>query len=70
LHGQAWPPLAADDFSRLRLQYGPARQRDMAQPRPALMARILLADDDEDMVEICSRLLPRRGHVVAVARNA
>ena len=34
------------------------------------MARILLADDDEDMVEICSRLLPRRGHVLVVARNA
>lgn len=34
------------------------------------MARILLADDDEDMVEICSRLLPRRGHVLIIARNA
>lgn len=33
------------------------------------MARILLADDDEDMVEICSRLLPRRGHEVIVARD-
>lgn len=34
------------------------------------MARILLADDDDDMVEICSRLLPRRGHTVKVAQNA
>lgn len=34
------------------------------------MARILLADDDEDMVEICSRLLPRRGHTLNVATNA
>lgn len=34
------------------------------------MARILLADDDEDMVEICTRLLPRRGHTVVVAMNA
>ena len=34
------------------------------------MARILLADDDDDMVEICSRLLPRRGHVLVTARNA
>lgn len=34
------------------------------------MARILLADDDEDMVEICSRLLPRRGHTLNVAMNA
>ena len=34
------------------------------------MARILVVDDDDDMVEICSRLLPRRGHSVLVARNA
>jgi CheY-like chemotaxis protein len=34
------------------------------------MPNILLADDDDDMVEICSRLLPRRGHVVQVAQNA
>jgi CheY-like chemotaxis protein len=34
------------------------------------MALILLADDDDDMVEICARLLPRRGHRVAIARNA
>ena len=34
------------------------------------MARILLADDDEDMVEICSRLLPRRGHTLVTANNA
>ncbi len=34
------------------------------------MARILIADDDEDMVEICSRLLPRRGHTLSVATNA
>ena len=34
------------------------------------MARILLADDDDDMVEICSRLLTRRGHVLVTARNA
>jgi two-component system cell cycle response regulator DivK len=34
------------------------------------MARILLADDDEDMVEICSRLLPRRGHTLITANNA
>src|SRR5436190_12157755 len=34
------------------------------------MARILLADDDEDMVEICSRLLPRRGHTLCTANNA
>lgn len=34
------------------------------------MAKILLADDDDDMVEICTRLLPRRGHVLCVARNA
>ena len=34
------------------------------------MARILLADDDDDMVEICTRLLPRRGHTLSVARNA
>lgn len=34
------------------------------------MARILLADDDEDMVEICSRLLPRRGHTLSIATNA
>ena len=34
------------------------------------MARILLADDDEDMVEICSRLLPRRGHTLTTATNA
>ena len=34
------------------------------------MARILLADDDDDMVEICARLLPRRGHEVSIARNA
>src|SRR5262245_21366800 len=34
------------------------------------MARILLADDDEDMVEICSRLLPRRGHTLTTASNA
>jgi len=34
------------------------------------MARILLADDDDDMVEICTRLLPRRGHQLSVARNA
>jgi CheY-like chemotaxis protein len=34
------------------------------------MARILLADDDDDMVEICARLLPRRGHRIAIARNA
>lgn len=33
------------------------------------MARILLADDDDDMVEICSRLLPRRGHEVILARD-
>jgi two-component system, cell cycle response regulator DivK len=34
------------------------------------MALILLADDDDDMVEICSRLLPHRGHRLVVARNA
>ena len=34
------------------------------------MAHILLADDDDDMVEICGRLLPRRGHHLSVARNA
>jgi len=34
------------------------------------MALILLADDDDDMVEICTRLLPRRGHTLCVARNA
>jgi CheY-like chemotaxis protein len=34
------------------------------------MPNILLADDDDDMVEICSRLLPRRGHAVKVAQNA
>ena len=34
------------------------------------MACILLADDDDDMVDICSRLLPRRGHQLLVARNA
>lgn len=34
------------------------------------MARILLVDDDEDMVEICSRLLPRRGHEILIARDA
>jgi CheY-like chemotaxis protein len=34
------------------------------------MPNILLADDDDDMVEICSRLLPRRGHTVKVAQNA
>lgn len=34
------------------------------------MALILLADDDDDMVEICTRLLPRRGHRLIVARNA
>ena len=34
------------------------------------MARILLADDDDDMVDICARLLPRRGHVLVTARNA
>jgi CheY-like chemotaxis protein len=34
------------------------------------MAKILLADDDEDMVEICSRLLPRRGHSLCTANNA
>lgn len=34
------------------------------------MARILLADDDDDMVEICSRLLPRRGHTLKVAQNS
>lgn len=33
------------------------------------MARILLADDDDDMVEICSRLLPRRGHELIIARD-
>ncbi len=34
------------------------------------MARILLADDDDDMVEICSRLMPRKGHQLLIARNA
>lgn len=34
------------------------------------MARILVVDDDEDMVEICSRLLPRKGHELFVAGNA
>lgn len=34
------------------------------------MACILLADDDDDMVDICTRLLPRRGHQLVVARNA
>ncbi len=34
------------------------------------MALILLADDDDDMVEICTRLLPRRGHQLIVAHNA
>jgi two-component system cell cycle response regulator DivK len=34
------------------------------------MARILMADDDEDMIEICSRLLPRRGHTLTTASNA
>jgi two-component system, cell cycle response regulator DivK len=34
------------------------------------MALILLADDDDDMVEICCRLLPRRGHQLIIARNA
>ena len=32
--------------------------------------RILLVDDDDDMVEICSRLLPRKGYELIVARNA
>ena len=34
------------------------------------MSKILLVDDDEDMVEICSRLLPRKGYDLALARNA
>jgi CheY-like chemotaxis protein len=34
------------------------------------MAKILLADDDDDMVDICQRLLPRRGHELLIARNA
>ena len=34
------------------------------------MARILVVDDDQDMVEICSRLLPRRGHELITAHNA
>jgi len=34
------------------------------------MARILLVDDDDDMVDICGRLLPRRGHELSVARDA
>lgn len=34
------------------------------------MAKILIADDDDDMVEICSRLLSRKGHELLVARNA
>ncbi len=34
------------------------------------MAKILVVDDDQDMVEICSRLLPRRGHEFLIANNA
>lgn len=34
------------------------------------MPRILLADDDDDMVEICERLLPGRGYELVTARNA
>ncbi len=34
------------------------------------MAKILIADDDDDMVEICSRLLSRKGHDLLVVRNA
>ena len=34
------------------------------------MAKILIADDDDDMVEICSRLLSRQGHDLLVVRNA
>lgn len=34
------------------------------------MARILVVDDDKDMEEICSRLLPRKGHELLFADNA
>ncbi|MBL9132725.1 MAG: response regulator [Verrucomicrobiaceae bacterium] len=34
------------------------------------MARILLADDDADMCEICTRLFARRGHQLSLATNA
>jgi two-component system, cell cycle response regulator DivK len=34
------------------------------------MPKILLADDDDDMVDICKRLLPRRGHELVTAHNA
>jgi two-component system, cell cycle response regulator DivK len=34
------------------------------------MAHILLADDDPDMVEICQRLIPRRGHTLSIAQHA
>jgi len=34
------------------------------------MAKILLADDDEDMREICSRFLTARGHELHLAVNA
>ena len=34
------------------------------------MAKILVVDDDDDMVEICSRLLPRKGHELLIANNA
>ena len=34
------------------------------------MAKILLADDDADMREICTRFLTTRGHQLLTARNA
>ena len=33
------------------------------------MARILVCDDDDDMIELCQRLFKMKGHELLVAQN-